>query len=528
MTTHIQEQEQTQQFQQPQQTQQPQPIKVDGRYFYNSKDLQVFKPEFYYGCTAKPRNIIIKKSIPNWEYIYATYEKSLKKWNPSTATCKKAQLLISKQWVDENYFKSSSSSSTIEKKKTIVIMKKKTTLQQPQPQIQPTTPPPLQRDSEASAAYEDEEEEVLEEGEGEGHQQQQHEEVENAPPILYLDDAEKFHDADGNVIEIETRGERNRKKIYFRVKDVSVGFEMPSLSKNLLRHIYLDVQNGYERGVHYKPFKRVPSGDTNKQSNTSLYLTYRGLVRVLFVSRNKNVDKFQDWAEEKLFTIQMGTREQKVKLGAEILNTSPRTLKAVLDKHASNFPSIYLMSLGKVRELRETFGIPVDKPDDSSVYKFGFTEDLSRRVIELEKQYSKLQGVTMTLGTFYFVDTKYTSEAENKVRELCGAFEVRINKTVQGFNELVVLDEKQFTIVKDLYSKYGEHFAGATLALQKEIAILKDALKERDMIIRYKDELHEKEVQFYKKDGELKDTVIENWKLKHQLATMTNNAATTK
>jgi hypothetical protein len=184
------------------------------------------------------------------------------------------------------------------------------------------------------------------------------------------------------------------------------------------------------------------------------------------------------------------------------------------------------MSLGKVRELRETFGISFDKPDDSTVYKFGFTEDLSRRVIELEKQYSKLQGVTITLGTFYFVDPKYTSEAENKVRELCGAFEVRINKTVQGFNELVVLDEKQFTIVKDLYSKYGEHFAGATLALQKEIAILKDALKECNMIIRHKDELHEKEVQFYKKDGELKDTVIENWKLKHQLATMTNNAAT--
>lgn len=520
MTTHIQEQEQTQQ---PKQTQQqPQPIKVDGRYFYNSKDLQVFKPEFYYGCTAKPRNIITKKGIPNWEYIYATYEKSLKKWNPSTATCKKAQLLISKQWVDENYFKASLS-STIEKKKTIVIMKK-ITLQQPQPQTQPTTPPPLQRDSEASATYEDEEEEILEEGEGDGdQQQQQHEEVENAPPILYLEDGEKFHDADGNVIEIETRGERHEDKIYFKVKDVNVGFGMPKLNETLLHK-----EKGYTRGTDYKLMFNH-SALTNGQCQTikkCLFLTYEGLLRVLFVSRNKNATLFRKWATNKLFTIQMGTREQKVKLGAEILNTSPRTLKAVLDKHASNFPSIYLMSLGKVRELRETFGISVDKPDDSTVYKFGFTEDLSRRVIELEKQYSKLQGVTMTLGTFYFVDPKYTSEAENKVRELCGAFEVRINKTVQGFNELVVLDEKQFTIVKDLYSKYGEHFAGATLALQKEIAILKDALKERDMIIRFKDELHEKEVQFYKKDGELKDTVIENWKLKHQLATMTNNAAT--
>ena len=174
------------------------------------------------------------------------------------------------------------------------------------------------------------------------------------------------------------------------MKDVSVGFEMPSLSRNILCF------KAYERGLHYNTFKRettlhsMESKNTNKQSKTILYLTYKGLLRVLFVSRNKHVDKFQDWAEEKLFTIQMGTRDQKVKLGAEVLNTSPRTLKAIFDKHASTFPSIYLMMLGKVRDVRETFGIPADKPDDSTVYKFGFSEDLSRRVIELETEYSKL------------------------------------------------------------------------------------------------------------------------------------------
>ena len=384
----------------------PLPLQMGQQEYYNSKDLQAYKPEFYYGCTSKPRNIITKKKIPKEEYVYATFEKLTKKWNPTEESCKKAQLLISKQWVDENYFKpsssSSSSSSTIEKNK-IVVMKKKTL--QPQQSQPPQTP---QRDSEVLPVheYEEEEEEVLEEENG--HQQQ---EVENAPPILYLDDVEKFHDADGNVIEIETRGERDRKKIYFKVKDVSVGFGMPSLSKNILRHKYVDVENGYEYGLHYKAFKRVPSGETNKQE-MALYLTYKGLLRVLFVSRNRNVDKFQDWAEEKLFTIQMGTRDQKMKLGAEILNTSPRTLKAIFDKHAATFPSIYLMSLGKVRELRETFEIPDNKPDESTVYKFGFTEDLSRRVIELEAEYSKLPGVTMTIGTFHIIDTKYTSEAK--------------------------------------------------------------------------------------------------------------------
>jgi len=214
-----------------------------------------------------------------------------------------------------------------------------------------------------------------------------------------------------------------------------------------------------------------------------------------------------------------------VKLGAEILNTSPRTLKAIFDKHAANFPSIYLMSLGKVRELRETFGICENIPDDSTVYKFGFTDDLARRVIELEAEYSKLPGVTVTTGVFQIIDTKYTSEAESEVRETFGAWDARM-KTPQGYNELVALDEKQFANIKKLYRRIGDEFAGATRGLQNQIIELKDRMKEYEnenarlkMTIQYKDELHQKDVEWYKKDGELKDTVIENWKLKHQIAT---------
>ncbi len=494
----------------------PVPLQIGEQEYYNSKDLLAYKPEFYYGCTSKPRNIITKKKIPKEQYAYATFEKLTKKWNPTEESCKKAQLLISKQWVDQFYFK-------LESAEKIKIMVQEPIRSQPF-----TTPPPpsSQRDSQKECDDDEfknekighvelDEEEEEEEGEKEGR------EIENAPPLLHLDDSEKFHDADGNIIEIETRGERHRKKIYFKVNDVSVGFGMSRLKNTILKK----ESCSFERGVHYITFKRESwdtnsdSKNTNKQSKTTLYLTYRGLVRVLMVSRNKNVDKFQDWAEEKLFTIQMGTRDQKVKLGAEVLNTSPRTLKAIFDKHAATFPSIYLMSLGKVRELRETFGIPVNKPDESTVYKFGFTEDLSRRVIELETEYSKLPGVAMTIGTFHIIDTKYTSEAENEVREMCAAFEVRVKKTTQGFNELIVLDDKQFANMKKMYRRIGDDFAGATLGLQKQIAELKDRIKDyENEIVRLKLEIEYKD-NLHKKDIELKDTVIENWKLKHQLAT---------
>ena len=766
----------------------PLPILISNREYYNSKDLQAFKPEFYYGYTSKPRNIITKKNIPESDYIYATFEKSTKKWNLSNDTCKKAQLLISKQWVDANYFKSS---SIIIKKKPVLAQQKQGQQEEEQGQQEElpqfTTPPPPNRELEASAAYR--EEEIVEDGDGNqevenappllhlddgekfhdadgnvieietrgerhedkiyfnvkdvsvgfgmpklngtltdknkegytrgvdykvmfnhstvcaikkclfltykgllkciavsrvrsqffnensktiyrwlnivsnekqnGHendsftlnnvdnntsgfiyvctsnmfdgvkigrtvnekslksrytmaygnnlilylkkvdnmhqaekqihdnfkkfningelfqkehinlyieylntepfnvnqndtntsshnfhtlekiqensiiqeeqeQEQEQQKVENAPPILYLDDSEKFHDADGSIIEIETRGERDRKKIYFKVKDVSVGFGMPSLYRNIC------ADRGYDYGLHYK-YMFIRLSFLNVENDTikkELFLTYRGLLRVLFVSRNKNVDKFQDWAEEKLFTIQMGTREQKVKLGAEILNTSPRTLKAIFDKYAANFPSIYLMSLGKVRELRETFRICENIPNDSIVYKFGFTDDLARRVIELESEYSKLPGVTMTMGTFQIIDTKYTSEAESEVRETFTAWDARM-KAPQGYNELVALDDKQFANIKKLYRRIGDEFAGATRGLQNEIIELKERMKEyenenarlkitiqhKDELLQHKDELHQKDVQWYKKDGELKDTVIENWKLKHQIAT---------
>ena len=78
----------------------PTSFKMGEREYYNSKDLLAYKPEFYYGCTSKPRNIITKKKIPKEEYAYATFEKLTRKWNPTEESCKKAQLLISKQWVD--------------------------------------------------------------------------------------------------------------------------------------------------------------------------------------------------------------------------------------------------------------------------------------------------------------------------------------------------------------------------------------------------------------------------------------------
>ena len=107
--------------------------------------------------------------------------------------------------------------------------------------------------------------------------------VQLAPEIIYLKDSEKFQDEDGNIIEIETRGERKVDGIYFKIKDVMSGFKMDNLDKVIVQ------KDGYIKDHHYKYFncKKVRKKE-NKTSKIKkeLYLTYKGFQRVIFLSRN--------------------------------------------------------------------------------------------------------------------------------------------------------------------------------------------------------------------------------------------------
>ncbi len=55
-----------------------------------------------------------------------------------------------------------------------------------------------------------------------------------ATNIINLENNEKFHDNEDNIIEIETRGERKVDGIYFKVKDVINGFNMLNLDNTII------------------------------------------------------------------------------------------------------------------------------------------------------------------------------------------------------------------------------------------------------------------------------------------------------
>lgn len=568
---------------------------LSGLLYFNSKDLQDFDPLFYYGCKSKPRNILVKKNIPSSEYMYANFNSRNGSWNTSNEECKKAQLLITEDWVYK-YMRSMQPDPRVRPR-------------EPEPSIQPIDPddskpgesaPPLVfieesrkfRDDTGNTvdieirgtlsddplqssvffrcsdltwacdvlnlskiitqsdnlytenidyvyfqlakgptvelyltregvvkAFDDMKDEtcrrlmqwamdvsclmmkedlepvVKPSGGGEEHEVKK-EEYESAPDPLYLEEDEKFRDVDGNVVDIETRGTKDRKGIRFRVKGdtesigVMEAFNMPNLDQVLRRQT-----SQYTTMDHYTVYfiKVSRVDDASPTIKKAQYLTYKGLLRVLFASNSGTAERFQDWAEETLFTHQMGSKETKEGLAANLAGIDLKSFKAVFDKYATTFPCIYLMHLGTVKDLRETFGIDPSVVDDLVVYKYGFTRDLVDRFKQHMNDYGKKIGVTLLLTTFHMIDPQYTSKAENDVRQLM-KFK-HSNLTISGRKELVALSEEDFSYVKKEYGNIGLRYAGATAGLRAEIVELEKKLEKEIADKELQKQRYEKELQ---------------------------------
>jgi len=240
----------------------PEPFYIDSskiKMYYNNTDLFNYDQIFYYGCKTKPKTIVTKKKIPESEYFYANLKKG--DWNLTSSECKKSQLLISKEWVDKYYFKID------ERKEPTIIPKPVNIVFEETIELEESNVTILEQEP-------INEENVVEE-------LTINQEILEAPKLLLLDDSEKFKDADGNIIEIETRGTRDKKNIYFKVSDVSKGFDMKYLDDALLTKF-----RGYERNIHYKTFLVKTN---NNAFIKSLYLTYYGFLRVINCSRKSKI-----------------------------------------------------------------------------------------------------------------------------------------------------------------------------------------------------------------------------------------------
>lgn len=252
----------------------PTPINVNDTQYYISGELELSNPGLYVNARkTKNRNVIITLQIPETEYIFANKTKTNDLWNVLTEKSKIAKLLISKDWIDIYLKHKQSKPMTIRRKRTVNTTSiVDTKVNDTKVDIYDIVDTKVDIDID----IDDTNEAII---------------IEPVPPVLHLNDNEKFHDTEGNALEIMTCGERHEDRIYFDMTDVSKAFEMPNLRSSLMHKTA-----AYTRGQDYKVFITPQRGVknynlTNVITNKRTFLTYNGLLRVVNVTRVVSINQ---------------------------------------------------------------------------------------------------------------------------------------------------------------------------------------------------------------------------------------------
>jgi len=306
-----------------------------------------------------------------------------------------------------------------------------------------------------------------------------------APDILEIEDEEKFKNSDGQIINITIRGKRESKECYFRVKDVSKEFDMERLQGTLIHE-----DGSYKLNKHYKYFTIVYNGNpVIDDSKNELYLTYIGMLKVLFSSRSGNAETFQEWASDTLFTVHLGNEENKYELVKSMFGgASIHAIKEAFKVSSGKTPCVYLFVIGSAKKL-----IDENKYSDNDLLlKYGYTDDLPRRSTEHERNYRKLFNIEhIELICFSVIDPKYTADAETSISNYFKTDKVEFNTS----KELVVLNKSELDKTKKHFNMIKNSYIGCYKEMSEKINELEQRLKDE----QNKHELTRKDYECYQK-----------------------------
>ena len=283
--------------------------------------------------------------------------------------------------------------------------------------------------------------------------------INELPELVYLEKSEMFYDDDGKVIDIEVRGKREANDIYFKVTTISKGFGIENI-----KNVIINNRGSYKRNVDYIIFSSDQTvGDCQVKRAKYLYLTYQGMLRLLFVSRSPSSLKFVSWATNTLFTAQMGTVSQKTRLAGKLMGVPSKSLKAMCDTSATDISCIYLFTLGKYGDLKKSMVLGGKFRDEDYVYKYGLTNSLSKRNDQHARTLGKIKGVDLHLKKHAYIDPMYTYKAETKVRSFFK--DIKAVVPCEKYNELVCFPQEVMKSVKERYTELSELYMGHYRAL---------------------------------------------------------------
>jgi hypothetical protein len=417
----------------------PQTILFEGENVYILKELIEYDRAFFVGCNKNPRKAIKNKNVPSDQYWYASYSKLNNIWSLSHAGATKANLLISEKWVHNNVPKYTGNFDVYKYK-------------------------PL-------------------------------------PQLLLLTEEEKFRDFEGNIYEVQVRGEKTKESIRFKCSDILELFKMKndnirhSLDKTDYEVFANSCENtgGCERISSFNPVNLTglneeilshPPNTINKRGKQVVtFLTYNGLLKTIFSSRSNVAYRFQDWATNIIYAAQFGTTPERIDAACDIIGINAQLVRNVLSTCISTMPCVYLFNVGKISELRKHYE-ELKPYKKGFLFKWGRTNNLKRRTGEHIKNYGNLLDSTLRLKYFSPVDNMYEVDAENEIRQYFHSNAI----SFKNHKELIILDRTEIADARKFYEDVYEKFsseADKLLGRNKELEHNAEYTKE---IIKCKNE----------------------------------------
>ena len=362
-------------------------------------------------------------------------------------------------------------------------------------------------------------------------------------PVIELEDHEKFVDGD-RIFEIEIRGERSPEKILFKVEDIAKLFGMSRLSNDIL------AKELYQEEVHYViltlkshlselRFNRnshssdlLPGSKSNLSSdedssdfplkgnpdssygkNRMAFLTWFGLFKVLFSSRSGNEyrQKMAKWVMNTMFVHQFGSIDER-KLLAETLTMYKRCLNGA--------SGLYLVRIGKVKDLRESMKICDDKYpndfDNAFVYKYGRSKDvLGRFNTHCSTKNYGAYSTSMDLSWFVILPEEKEKKAEAALSGYFTESNLKFDFTDDSgkeHTELVIIKHDEIQGVREEYIKMINKYPNAENAISLFIDNLKSQYQSQIADLK-----HENEILKLTHAAELKDVLHQNEIIKLKL-----------
>lgn len=214
---------------------------------------------------------------------------------------------------------------------------------------------------------------------------------------------------------------------------------------------------------------------------------------------------FKTIIQVKRTIVRIGTKKQKIETGV-----NRNDLIKYFKLYVAPISCVYLIIIGKVATLRNTYNIDDDYNNKDYLCKFGYSEDLKRRMGQHYKKY----GDQVELKYYSWIDSNELSKAECKIKNLLKNYRF----DCEGHKEFLIINKKDMNnSVYDVYKECDESYAKET---NKMTAFYNEKIEQLNLAMDNKDnEIIQLNLKMDVKDNEIKqlNLIIENLNLKMKL-----------